>query len=65
VAGPTWADEPFRRLTRLEIQSRFAGMELTDETHWSYRFEKAGRLASFSAGQPGTGAWRVDNDALP
>lgn len=64
VPGPASADEPFRRLTRAEIQSRFTGMELTDETHWSYRFEKAGRLASFSTGRAGTGAWRVENDEL-
>jgi hypothetical protein len=35
VAAPASADEPFRRLMRPEILSRFTGMELTDETHWS------------------------------
>jgi hypothetical protein len=56
--------EPFRQLRGPEIRSRFTGMELTDEAHWSYRFEQAGRLASFSTGRAGTGAWRVEADEL-
>jgi hypothetical protein len=56
--------EPFRQLRGPEIRSRFTGMELTDETHWSYRFETAGRLASFSTGRARTGRWRVEQDEL-
>jgi hypothetical protein len=39
-------------------------MELTDETHWAYQFEKTGRLPAFSTGRTRTGSWRVDNDEL-
>jgi hypothetical protein len=63
IAGAATAG-PFRQLRGPEIQSRFTGMELTDETHWSYRFEKAGGLAAFSTGRPRTGSWRVEKDEL-
>ena len=58
------AAEPFRQLKRREIASRFTGMELTDEVHWAYVFEKGGRLNIFSMGRPGTGSWKVDNNEL-
>jgi hypothetical protein len=63
IAGAATAG-PLRQLRGPEIQSRFTDMELTDETHWSYRFEKAGRLAAFSTGRARTGSWRVNNDEL-
>jgi len=58
------ADELFRHLTGREIAARFTGMELTDEVHWAYGFERGGRLNIFSMGRPGTGAWKVDRNEL-
>jgi hypothetical protein len=64
LATAALAAEPFRHLTGREIASRFTGMELTDEVHWAYVFEKGGRLNIFSMGRPGTGAWKVDRNEL-
>jgi len=63
-ASAALATEPFRHLTGREITSRFTGMELTDEVHWAYVFEKAGRLKSFSMGKASTGTWKVEKDEL-
>jgi hypothetical protein len=64
LAADPAAAEPFRQLRGPEIRSRFSGMELTDETHWAYLFEKTGRLATFSTGRARSGSWRVENDEL-
>lgn len=58
------AREPLRKLSGSEIASRLTGMELTDEVHWSYVFQKGGRLTSVSLGTRGTGTWRVRADEL-
>jgi hypothetical protein len=58
------AADAFRRLKGREIASRFTGMELTDEVHWAYVFERGGRLKIFSMGRPGTGSWKVEKDEL-
>lgn len=64
LATAALAAEPFRHLNGREIASRFTGMELTDEVHWAYVFEKGGRLKIFSMGRPGTGAWKVHRNEL-
>jgi hypothetical protein len=64
LATTALAAEPFRHLNGREIASRFMGMELTDEVHWAYVFERGGRLNIFSMGRPGTGAWKVDRNEL-
>ena len=58
------AADAFRQLKGREIASRFTGMELTDEVHWAYVFERGGRLNIFSMGRPGTGSWKVEKDEL-
>jgi hypothetical protein len=63
-ASAALATEPFRHLTGREITSRFTGMELTDEVHWAYVFERGGRLKIFSMGRPGTGSWKVESNEL-
>jgi hypothetical protein len=64
LATAVLAAEPLRHLKGREIASRFTGMELTDEVHWAYVFEKGGRLNIFSMGRPGTGSWKVEKDEL-
>jgi hypothetical protein len=64
LATAALAAEPFRHLNGREIASRFIGMELTDEVHWAYVFERGGRLNIFSMGRPGTGSWKVESNEL-
>jgi hypothetical protein len=64
MAQGTAATDAYHRLKGREIATRFTGMELTDEVHWAYVFEKGGRLNIFSMGRPGTGAWKVDRNEL-
>jgi hypothetical protein len=40
------AEQKFQKLTRAQIQVKFAGMELTDETHWGEVFERNGTLTN-------------------
>ena len=64
LATAALAAESFRHLKGREIAARFTGMELTDEVHWAYVFERGGRLNIFSMGRPGTGSWKVDRNEL-
>jgi hypothetical protein len=64
LAEGTAAADAYHQMKGREIASRFTGMELTDEVHWAYVFEKGGRLNIFSMGRPGTGAWKVDRNEL-
>ncbi|WP_162820312.1 hypothetical protein [Microvirga calopogonii] len=58
------AADAYHRMKGREIASRFIGMELTDEIHWAYVFEKGGHLKSVAMGKAGTGTWKVDKDEL-
>ena len=64
LAPAVLAAEPFRHLNGREIAARFTGMELTDEVHWAYVFEKGGQLKSVSMGKAASGTWKVDKDDL-
>lgn len=66
AAGMTVASagEPFRRLFGRDLVKRLTGMELTDDVHWAYGFEKGGRLRTVSMGTLRTGFWRVRGDEL-
>ena len=61
--GPAAADA-YHRIKGREIASRFVGMELTDEIHWAFVFEKGGHLKSVSMGKAGSGTWKVEKDEL-
>jgi len=58
------AAEKFRRLTGAQIQSRFAGMELSDDVHWRDLYGRDGTLTSQSMGKQRTGKWHVENNQL-
>lgn len=66
VAGSSAADaaEPFRRIPGRDLAVRLPGMELTDDVHWAYGFERGGRLRSVSMGTLRTGSWSVRGDEL-
>jgi hypothetical protein len=58
------AEEKFQKLTGAQIRAKFAGMELTDEVHWSDLYEWNGTVLSSSMGRKRTGKWRVEKDQL-
>jgi hypothetical protein len=58
------AEEKFQKLTDAQIRAKFAGMELTDEVHWSDLYERNGTVLSSSMGRKRTGKWRVEKDQL-
>lgn len=64
LATAAVAAEPLKRLKSQEVTAKISGMELTDEVHWTYVFEKDGRLRTTSMGAARTGTWRIRNDEL-
>jgi len=54
----------FKKLNGAQIQAKFAGMELTDESHWGDIFERNGMLTTYSMGHKSMGKWRVQKDQL-
>lgn len=56
--------QDFRQLKGPEITSMMGGAEFTDESDWSFVFERGGRLKSVRLSKPGTGTWKVENDEL-
>jgi hypothetical protein len=65
VAGAhAQAEQKFQKLSGAQIQTKFAGMELTDESHWGEVFERNGALAIYSMGHKSMGKWRIQKDQL-
>jgi hypothetical protein len=58
------AEQKFQKLTGPQIQTKFSGMELTDESHWGEVFERNGTLGIYSMGHKSMGRWRVQKDQL-
>lgn len=58
------AAEQFQRLTGAQIQTRFAGMEMSDEVHSADIFGRDGTLTIYGMGRKTTGKWRVQNNQL-
>jgi hypothetical protein len=56
--------ESFQKLSGTQIRSKFAGMQLTDEVHWRYVYDRDGRLRSYSMGTKKVGKWTVEKDEL-
>jgi hypothetical protein len=61
---PVEAAQKFQKLTGAQVQSKIAGMEITDEVHWGDVFERNGTLTSYSMGQKSVGKWRIVKDQL-
>jgi hypothetical protein len=64
IATQTHAQQNFQKLTGAQIQAKFPGMELTDESHWGEVFERNGTLTTHSMGHKSVGKWRVQKDQL-
>ena len=56
--------QDYRQLKGPEITTTLSGAEYTDESDWSFVFERGGRLRSVRLSKPGTGTWKVENDEL-
>ena len=58
------AAENAQKLSGTQIRAKFAGMQLTDEVHWRYVYDRDGRLRSYSMGTKKVGKWAVEKDEL-
>src|SRR3981189_3037468 len=58
------AAENFQKLSGTQIRAKFAGMQLSDEVHWRYVYDRDGRLRSYSMGTKKVGKWAIENDEL-
>src|SRR5258707_5662923 len=56
--------EGLQKLSGAQIRSKFAGMQLTDEVHWRYVYDRDGRLRSYSMGTKKIGKWAIEKDEL-
>jgi hypothetical protein len=54
-AGPAVADQ---------IRSRMTGMQLTDEVHYRFVYDRDGTLHSYSMGVKKVGKWTIEKDQL-
>ena len=58
------AGENSQKLSGSQIRAKFTGMQLTDEVHWRYVYDRDGRLRSYSMGTKKVGKWAVKKDEL-
>lgn len=64
VGAGAVAAEHKQKLSGGQIRTRFAGMELTDEVHWRYIYDRDGTLRSYEMGTKRVGTWTVEKDML-
>ncbi len=58
------AAENAQKLSGAQIRAKVAGMQLTDEVHWRYVYDRDGRLRSYSMGTKKIGKWAIEKDEL-
>jgi hypothetical protein len=58
------AADAYRKLTDGEIKTRLAGMEISDEVHWTEQYMRDGTLRAIRMGMARTGRWYVRNGLL-
>jgi hypothetical protein len=58
------AAENSQKLSGAQIRAKFTGMQLTDEVHWRYVYDRDGTLRSYSMGTKKIGKWTVEKDEL-
>ena len=58
------AVENSQKLSGSQIRARFAGMQLPDEVHWRYVYDRDGTLRSYSMGTKKAGKWAIEKDEL-
>jgi hypothetical protein len=58
------AAENSQKLSGSQIRAKFTGMQLTDEVHWRYVYDRDGTLRSYSTGTKKVGKWAVEKGEL-
>jgi hypothetical protein len=58
------AAENAQKLSGSQIRAKFTGMQLTDEVHWRYVYDRDGTLRGYSMGTKKVGKWAVEKDEL-
>ncbi len=58
------AAETLQKLSGRQIRAKFAGMQLTDEVHYRFVYERNGTLRSVALGVKKRGKWVIDKDQL-
>jgi hypothetical protein len=56
--------ESTQKLSGTQIRARFAGMQLTDEVHYRFVYDRDGTLRSYAMSVKKRGKWIVDKDQL-
>jgi hypothetical protein len=64
IMGPVFAADKFRQLGSAEIRARIVGKVVTDESHWSDRFEPNGTLRAMELGRLKPGTWKLRNNEM-
>jgi hypothetical protein len=58
------AAESLRKLSGVQILAKLVGMQLTDEVHYRFVYDRDGTLRSYSMGVKKVGKWVVEKDQL-
>jgi len=58
------AAEDLRKLSGAQIRAKLAGMQLTDEVHYRFVYDRDGTLRSYSMGVKKVGRWVIQKDEL-
>lgn len=64
LSGLAHAADQFKRLNAAEIHARIVGKVITDESHWSDRFEPNGTLRAVDLGVVKPGTWKLQGDEI-
>jgi hypothetical protein len=56
--------ENLQKLSGVQIRAKLTGMQLTDEVHWRYVYDRDGALRSYSMGTKKVGKWAIEKDEL-
>ena len=56
--------ENARKLSGTQIRTKMIGMQLTDEVHYRFVYDRDGTLRSYSMGVKKVGKWVVEKDQL-
>ena len=64
IAMSTAAAKNTQKLSGSQIRANFTGMQLTDEVHWRYVYDRDGTLRSYSMGTKKVGKSAIEKDEL-
>ena len=53
-----------RKLSGAQIRTKLAGMQLTDQVHYRFVYERDGTLRSYAMGTKKVGKWSIEKDEL-